>query len=257
MKTDPMRPSIIRTNSRYRGPTGLGNYSNFLLESIHDMKLLGATLDRNENIEGHKGQTDHIKDNFSAYLHGDADITASADSATILFHTTRPANVSTDLMSGDWAVYGSASRSSSDEATVITSPGLLDPAGIGAQLLGEEGDIFYIRMKVKHIEGDTSGFSIGSHNINYGEGDVENKQIPQNGTTIYVDKRLYCRHRGPFTVNIDVHNTPDQLEMGRIEVSEVSIHYAEEHHLAMAPIDMEMKSRARHLEARLKSIINT
>lgn len=257
MYNDPLRPSIIRTNSRYRGPTGLGDYSNFLLESIHDMKLLGAMLDRNENIEGHKGQAYHIQDNFNAYLHGDADITSSADSATVLFHTTIPAKINTDLMSGDWAVYGSTTRETTDEGVEIDSPGLLDPAGVGAQLIGEEGDIFYVRMKVKHLHGDTTGFAIGSHNINHGEGDMENKQIPQNGATIYVDKRLYCRHRGPFTVNIDVHNLPDQLENGAVEVSEVSIHYAEEHHLAMSPIDMEMKSRIRHLEQRLKGIINT
>lgn len=253
-----IQPTIIRKNARFRGPTGLSDYSNYLLETIHDMKLLGGTMDRNENIPGHRGQSDHIKDNLKAYLHGDAAITASVDSATVLFHVTEPVQKNMDIMSTDWADYGSVERSSLQvPGALLSSPGLLDPAGVSTQLIGEEGDIFYLRMKVVHKSGNTLGFSIGSHNINYGEGDMERKTISQNSTTNYVDKRLYCKHRGPFTVNIDVHNLPDFLEPGAVEISELSIHYAEEHHLSVSPVDTEIKSRVNQLESKLKNIINT
>lgn len=251
-----LRPSTIRTNSRFRGPTELGKYTNFILEAVHDMKHLGTVLDRNDFIVGHKGQTDFIQDNLAAYLNSEAPVTSYIDTATTLYHPFAHAIEDIDLMSPAWMVYGGCTKTLSGDATRLSTTGLASPSGIAIVQNVEEGNILYIRMKVKYISGDHTSFSIGSSNINQGEGNQEKFEIPENGSTIYIDKRLHCLHREPISINIDVQHSPDALEPTVIEVSNVEIKYMTENELKLTPINTTIKSKVNSLEDRLKNIIN-
>lgn len=250
------RPSLIRTNSRYRGPTERDKYTNFILETVHDLKLLGAIMDRNEYVPGHRGHTDFIQDNFAAYFSGEGKpITANISSASRLLHVKDNVFDELDLMSPQWATYGSCIRASTANGVSLESPGLSDPSGIKTQIEVQEGDIIYLRMGVKLLSGDGSAFTIGSHNINQGEIDIKKIEIPSKGTTIFVDKWLYCKHREVIEINIDVHYLPTTLNPAKVEVFDVEIRYMTDHPLTIQPINTEIKSRVNTLEDRIKNMI--
>ena len=111
-------------------------------------------------------------------------------------------------------------------------------------------------MGVRVISGDHTALTIGSHDINQNESDLERYKLPENGSIIYIDKRLYCKHREPITINIDVHNLPDILQATSIEVFELSIQYLSENGLVVEPINTVLKSRVNTLESNIKNIIN-
>ncbi|MDK2600658.1 hypothetical protein QO179_24500 [Bacillus stercoris] len=253
---DNLRPTMIRTNSRFRGPTELNKYSNFILETVHDMKLLGSVMDRNEYVVGHRGQTDYINDNFVALVNGGTQITSNIGTASIIYHPTDNVFEAIDLMSTDWGTYGECTKSEGEKGTILTTTGLKDPSGISRQKYVEEGDIIYIRMGVRLLSGDGTAFTIGSHDINQGEGDIKKIKIPQNGGTIYVDKRLHCLHREPISINIDVHNTPDMLQATSIEIFDLEIRYMTENKVTVQPNDTVVKSRINSLEDKIWNIIN-
>lgn len=251
-----LRPTLTRTNSRFRGPTELSKYSNYILETVHDLKLLGSVLDRNEFIHGHRGQTDFIKDNFVAYVGGGEQITSNINTAATLYTPGKPVFDSLDLMDSNWTAYNGCTKTAFQDKIRLQSDGLLDPAGIGIEKQVEEGDVIYIRMGVRLLSGNGSAFTIGSHNINQNEGDVKRFKIPQNGSTIYVDKRLYCKHREPITINIDVQNVPDVLQETAVEIFNVEIKYMSENSLTVAPTNTVVKSQINNLESNIKNIIN-
>jgi hypothetical protein len=251
-----LRPTTIRTNSRFRGPTELEKYSNFVLETVHDLKLLSSVMDRNDYIEGHRGHTDYINDNFVAYVGGGVPITSNIATASTLQVTKEDVFDSLNLMDANWVAHNGCSKTQTETGVQLSTSGLLDPAGIKTQKYVEEGDIIYIRMGVRFISGDNESFTIGSSNINQGDGDLEKFKLPQNGSTIYIDKRLYCKHREPIEININVHNVPDILTATNVEVFDVEIKYMSENNLAVAPINTQVKSKVNELEDKVKNIIN-
>lgn len=251
-----LRPTAIKTNARFRGPTELEKYSNFILETTHDLKLLGSVMDRNDFVEGHRGQTDFIRDNLAAYINGGAPLTTRLSTAATLAHPTGSVFGSVDLTQVDWTPYGGCQKAGIDGGVRLTTTGLQDPSGVANQKYVEEGDILYIRMGVRLLSGDGRAFSVGSHDINQGEGDLTKFEIPANGSTIYIDKRLYCRHREPISINIDVHNLPDVLVATAVEVFDVDVQYLSENHLTVQPVDTVVKSKINNLESTIKNIIN-
>lgn len=250
------RPTMMRTNSPFRGPTEINKYSNFILESVHDMKLLGAMMERNDYIQGHKGQADFIYDNFAAYISGDAPVRANMATAGVIRHPQGDVLDSMDLMDLNWVAYGGCTRAETESGVTLQTTGIQDPSGIATQKIVEEGQIIYIRLAVKLLSGQGEAFSVGSHDINQGEGDMKKFKIPQNGSTIYLDKRLYCKHREPISINIDVHNLPDMLEPTKVEISHVEIKYLSENDVSVTPIDTSLKTRVNSLEDRIQNIIN-
>jgi hypothetical protein len=257
-----LRPTTIRTNSRYRGQTEIEKYANFVLESVHDLKLLGSVMDRNEYIDGSKGHTDFINDNFAAYVSGGADITANINTASVLYSPledliARDATTGyVDVMTSEWTTANGCTKTKATTGVVLSSTGLQDPAGILTVQNVKEGDIIYIRMAVKFLSGDSTSFTVGSHDINQNTGDVETFPLPQNGTTIYIDKRLYCKHREPISINIDVQNTPATLQATSVEIFDVEVRYILEDKVAVLPVNTSLKSRLNSLESDIRNIIN-
>lgn len=251
-----LRPTTIRTNSRFRGPTELEKYANFVLESVHDLKLLGGVMDRNEFVDGHRGQTDYIDDNFVAYVGGGTPITANINTASTIYSPLGDVFQNVDPKSVDWTSYNGCTKTATTTGVRLVGDGLLQPAGIQIQKYVEEGEILYVRMGVKLISGDGTAFTIGSHDINQGEGDLKKIKLPSNGSIIYVDKRLYCKHREPITINIDVYNLPDMLRPATVEVFDVEIKYLSEEKVTVVPTNTVIKSQINALENKIKNIIN-
>lgn len=251
-----LRPTAIRTNSRFRGPTELEKYTNFVLETVHDLKLLGSVMDRNDFVQGHKGQTDFINDNFTALVTGGTTITSNVDTASTIYHPIGDVFEEINLVDNNWSEYGECQRFETQNGIQLHTNGLLDPSGIATQKYVEEGDILYIRVGVKYVSGDHDSFSLGSHDIGQGEGDITKYKLPQNGTIIYLDKRLYCKHREPISINIDVNNLPDFLEPTTVEITSIEIKYLREDKVKVQPVDTVVKSKINNLDSKLRNIIN-
>jgi hypothetical protein len=161
-----------------------------------------------------------------------------------------------DVMTAAWSEANGCTRTLAPGGIQLSSTGLLDPAGIFSVQEVKPGDIIYIRMGVKFISGDNTSFTIGSHNINQNAGDVKKFTLPSNGSTIYVDKRLYCKHREPISINIDVQNTPANLQATAVEIFDLEVSYIMEDSVRVLPINTTLKSRLNRLESDIQNIIN-
>jgi hypothetical protein len=258
---DDLRPTMIRTNSRYRGITEREKYSNYVGETIHDLRLLGKVMFGDELIEAY-GHEFNIKDNLASYITGEGTHTKSnIASATTLYGTTEHIEVSggklADLIpSATWVAYGGCTKTQTPTGISLASDGAFGVSGIGTSLNVEEGQIIYIRMAVKNVGSvPVEHFALGSEDINQGQGDITKYKIPQNGSTIYIDKRLYCTHREPVTLSIDVQNLPDVLSTPHVEISEVEIKYMTENKMTLGSLDGVIKPKINLLESKVENII--
>lgn len=252
-----LRPTMIRTNSRFRGPTEIVKFTNFVQEAAHDIKLLANVMDGNDFLKK-DGHTDFIYNNFAKLVNGtDEGIHANSPSVATLCRPTDNVFKNLNLLSSDWIAYGSCVRTGANDIYQLESPGLLDPSGISTELMVDAGQVIYIRMAVRLLEGDTTSFSLGSDNITNGteKGDIKRFILPQNGSTIYVDKRLYCQHRESINLNIDVHRLPHNLQAAKVEVSNVEIRYMTENNVLLQPSNGVLKPRVDLLHDKIDSIV--
>lgn len=258
---DELKPTMMRTNARYRGITEREKYSNFVGETIHDLRLLGKVMYGNAQTESY-GQEFNIRDNLSSYITGEGtEIKSNIATATTLYGTTGDVRVGEEklgdlLASPAWVAYGGCTKVETEDGAGLVSDGAFGISGIGSVVDAEEGQIIYMRMAVRKL-GDVpvEHFSLGSDDINQGQGDTSKFKIPENGSTIYVDKRLYCTHREPVTLAINVQYMPDALKSPAVEISEVEIKYMTENKMSLAALDEEIKPRINLLESKVENII--
>lgn len=64
------KPSLIKTNARYRGPTESNKYINLIHETLHDLRLLCYKIDSNEKDRNNIGQKEAIEANMKYYITG-------------------------------------------------------------------------------------------------------------------------------------------------------------------------------------------
>jgi hypothetical protein len=255
------RPTMMKTNSRYRGMTEREKYGNYVGEAIHDLRLLGKLMHGDEIMEEY-GQEYNIKDNFSTYVTGEGDVLKSnIETATKLCGSlddikSGSDNIANLIPSNAWSAYGGCTKTETSNGISLASDGFFGASGIGNQVSVEEGQIIYIRMAIKKTGVSlVEDFAIGSTDINQGQGDITKFKIPENGSTIYIDKRLYCMHREPVTLSIDVQHMPEELGEPEVEISEVEIKYMTENNMSIGSLDGEVKPRINLLEDQIKNII--
>lgn len=249
---------MIRTNSRYRGQTEAMKFANFVQEAVHDIKLLGAVMDSNE-ATNQLGHSDYIYNNFASFADGSSEeIKSSVSSASVLCHPTEDIFENLNLLDSSWVTYGNCVKSGTQSLVTLSSPGTANPCGIATQIPVEEGDIIYIRMGVKLTSGSTTGFSIGSDNITNGElvGDTKKFTPPSNGSIIYIDKRLYCQHREPININIDVNRLPTTLHAATVQLIDVQIKYMTEDNVSIQSGNRFMKPGINLMNDKIDSIVN-
>lgn len=250
-----LRTSVEKSNARYRGVTEKTEYTNYVLSAVHDMKLLGKVLDTDEYNPAYIGQSDAIESNFANMLYGSKEpIISNTKEVVTIYHPTENLFPTNDLMDTKWTVYGECTkRLTEDKTVVLTSTGRQQNAGIRRTVDGKEGDIYYIRVAIKLIDGATDSFSIGSENINFGKEDVS-KQKLEKDVVLFMDKRLYCKERTEIVLNIDVNRLSTNLSVASVEVLEAEIRRMEESEVSIAPIQTKLRVESNRMKEKLKEL---
>lgn len=249
------QPTMIHTNARFRGPTESLKYSNMINETVHDLILLATILDRNRG----KGQSDYIENNFSQYLNGEgneiyANIPSVAKFAKVLGEKIEDL----DLTDSDWASYGGCVVSGTKAAPVLLSEGAGDPCGVAYSLDVEEGEILYIQMNAALVSGDNTFLSIGSEDVNQGEGFYKIFTLSNQESEGYIDAVIRCRHRERIKLNIDLFRGAERLSSKSVKVLGLKILQLEEVDLKVEPTNSNIKSRINKISneiANLKNIL--
>lgn len=228
-------------------------------EAVHDIKTLGTVMDMNE-YTGQSGHSNYIYNNFAIFANGlmGGEIKSNISSASVLCHPYKDVFDNLNLLNTTWATYGNCTKTGTQDKVVLSSPGTADPCGIAAQFIAEEGNIIYIRVGVRLVSGNTTGFSLGSDNITNGaiKGDTKTFKLPQNGSIIYLDKRLYCQHREPVNINIDVNRLPTTLQAATVELSSIEIKYMTEDNVSVQSGNLQLKPSINLMNDKVQSIVN-
>lgn len=244
-----MRPNTIRTNARYRGPSEVSKYHNFVGEVLHDITLLGKIIDTNE-LNQIKGQSDHIKENLSAYFSGDTgEVYSNTRTATTLIGVDSPLLEEVDFSLPGWIEYGDCVA----ETNTLQSPGTSDPCGVRYPVGVQEGQVIYIRMFVKLLTGTAQYFTIGSHNVNQGEGSLSTFNI--NSTGRWVGHYITCKHKEEIDITVDVHRLAQTTFAGKVQISDASIMYVDRRDYNLEPLNIGLKAKLNVLEREIQNII--
>jgi hypothetical protein len=234
------KPSGTKANARYRGVTDLEQYSNFVLESAHDMTLLSHVLTGNEKT-GVPGHEKAIQDNYIALFNGGVSPVAyDSFTASTLVRLNRNKPIAIPAIE-TWQSVGGASVVKTSAGYQINSPGTYSTAGIHTSLYVSPGDIICIRLRAQ-TNTDLLDFSIGSDNLN-GIGSLQKFPIKTDTYGFYVDYRLYCRNHETIFLSIYLHDKPATTPVAcSAIISDVGLYYADEVPVSLAPLNGELKT---------------
>lgn len=256
---DKLTSSVLRTNARFRGPTELNQYINLVNETVHDMKILGTILDRDDFIFSYeRGQTDFIEDNMLLYFSGFSgfmsSITSSIDTAGTLVKQGNPFIENVDLLAPEWLLYGECLRGGTSQKTTLASPNTTTPSGISHAIEVQEGQNIMIRMAVRNITGESNDITIGSQDINNGAGSTKKFVVKNSYGPTYISHVIEPKHKGNITLSLEVKNSVSGI--GKVEIEELSVTLLEKEKVSLQPLNRTMKSRVNALSSEIKNIIN-
>jgi hypothetical protein len=250
-----LKPSFHRANARFRGVTDFHQYANFLNESGHDLFRLFSEMFGNDhrNTPGHQRE---MKDNFVAAMNGGRDVgKAQLFTAATLYKIDDARNVPLPAL-GQWIPLNGAGRTEATDGLVISSAGLQDPVGLYSTMYVEPGDKLYIRLKAKSTNG-APDFSFGSNNLRTGpNANGDTRKVPLEAGADYqlYDYILRCQYAGTVSININVHENPEQLRVSTVQVKDLEISYIQEKDLQFAPLEGRLKTEVGQIEERINSI---
>ena len=235
-----LKPSGTKSNSRYRGVTDLMQFSNFVLESAHDMNLLAHELTGNEPT-GKLGHEKEIEDNYISLFNGGVNPASySSFTASTICKVNRSRAVKVPALD-TWEKVNGCTVTKSGTTYKLSSPGTLDPCGVRTGIFVFPGDIIYFRLKVSSTT-NLDAFTFGSENINRGAGDLKKVNIIANSDGLYVDYRLYCTSQETIFLNVYVHKQPSTLKAQSVSVQLIECFYAEEVPVNVTPLNGELKN---------------
>ena len=234
------KPSVARTNSRYRGVTKKIQYTNFLLEAVHDMTILCNIMTGNEKT-GMLGHELGIENNYLSIFNGDRDPGMyNIFTASKLCKAEKKKPLPLPALD-KWEVVNNCTVTKKGDGFLLKSPGLLDPCGIRTPLYVMPGQVLYIRLKLKNTA-PVDSFKFGSVNLNQNEGALKSLSFSQSNDGFFVDYRLYCKHQETIFLNLFVHHLPSSLKAQEIEVLSFEAMYFNELDVATMPLNHQMKS---------------
>lgn len=248
------KPSFHKANSRYRGVTEHSQYTNFVLESAHDLLLLSHISTGNEStlIKGHEKE---MFDNFVSIMTGDEEIGRSN-----LFTSSTLQKINKDRavpVPGleSWSPLNGCTQTQNGTTFTLSSQGLQDPVGMYSTIWVEPGDKLYIRLKVRS-NGGAPAFSFGSNNMrtNGSIGDTKAVNISTNQEFQIVDYVIHAQYAQFISLNINVHEAPNTLSATSIEVKDLEVHYFQESLIQAASFDTIIKPAVNVLEEKINSI---
>lgn len=249
------KPSFHKANARYRGVTELSQYTNFVLESAHDLLLLGHITEGNEatNKAGHKKE---MYNNFVSIMTGDQEVGKSnLFTASTLQKIDYSRTVPVPGLNS-WSPVNGCTKTTVGDAIKLSSNGLLDPVGMYSTLYVEPGEKLYIRMKVRSTAG-ASDFSFGSNNMRMGpdnNGDTKKVPLAASNEFITVDYVLRFQYAESISININVHEDPNALRATNIEVKDLEIYYFDEAPIQVSSFHTVIKPSIDELEEKINSI---
>jgi hypothetical protein len=225
-------------------------------EVAHDISLLARKLDRNEFIfQLERGQSDFIKDNMAVYFNGEnRPLTSNVGSAVKLIELQDPTPVVTDLVNTAWVAYGGCVKGGNASERTLESPGTQNPSGVGTTLTVVEGQVIYIRMKVRKISGTGTTLTLGSVDVNNGEGFLTPVTLPSDGSTIYIGVMVECKHKESITLNVDLaRGANTTLTVG---ISDLTVSNLEIDNLHLQASNGTLKQRINILQDEIENIMN-
>lgn len=250
-----LKPSYHKANARYRGVTELSQYTNFVLETAHDLLLLSSVTTGNEATQT-KGHEQELYDNFVSIMTGDREVGKSnLFTASTLQRIDYSRTVSIPALS-KWSVQNGCTMTNTEEVYKLHSNGLLDPVGMYSTLYVEPGDKLYIRLKARSQTGATD-FSFGSNNMRMGpdtNGDTRKVALEASADFITLDYVLRFQYAEAVSINLNVHQDPDTLKAADVEIKDLEIYYFDEVPMSVASFDTDIKPGVDELEEQLNSI---
>lgn len=247
------KPTFHKANARYRGVTELGQYSNFILESAHDIVHLNHLISGNEK-KGVVGQLNEIENNFRAITSGDREV---AKSNVFTASTLNKVGEAIDIPAlENWSPLNKCAIVKTDTSVILESKGLVDPVGIHTPLYVQPGQLIYIRLKVKSATGAPT-FTIGSSDIRTGpteSGILKTFSIPKNNDYLLIDFVLPCKYSETINLAINIHQTPDELKAESVEIKDFEIHYLESRDVSVKSYREEIKPMLNAMNKQLYSI---
>lgn len=247
------RPTFHKANARYRGVTELGQYSNFVLESAHDILRLNHLIYGNKNKEVN-GQLNDIEDNFRAIVSGDREVSkVNLFTAATLNKIDEPITVP-DLE--NWNQLNECIVKKTDDGVILESKGLVGTVGIYTPIYVQSGQKIYIRLKVKSKSGAPT-FTIGSANIRTGPsstGATKTTPVPQNDEYLLIDYIIPCKYTETIHLNINIHHLPQFLKQEEVEIKDFEIYYLDSKEISLKSYEEDIKPTLNAMNTQLKSI---
>lgn len=249
------KPSFHKANAPYRGVTSLNQYSNFVLESAHDILQLSHILTGNEK----KGVTGHQKDvekNFMSIMTGDEEVgrTNLFTSSTLRKIDKERALYTPPVLS--WSKLNGCVVTDTGDGYELSSEGLLDPVGIYKNIYVQPGDFIYMRLKAKSVSGAES-FSFGSNNKREGANKVgDTKQVTLvagEGFKVF-DYIIACKYAQTISLSINVHEKPNTLTPTKVIVKDVEVFYMQEKPVRISSFEKDIKPAINTIEERINSM---
>lgn len=248
------KPTFHKANARYRGVTELGQYSNFILESAHDIVHLNHLISGN-NKKGITGQLNEIENNFRAITSGDREV---ASSNIFTASTLNKIGDSIDIPAlENWSPLNKCAIVKTDTSVILESKGLVDPVGIYTSLYVQPGQLIYIRLKVKSTTGAPT-FTIGSSNIRTGPsentGILKTFPVSKGNDYSLIDFVLPCKYSETINLTINIHQVPEELKAENVEIKDFEIYYLESKDISVKSYREEIKPMLNAMNKQLQSI---
>lgn len=249
------KPSFHKANARYRGVTEHSQYTNFVLESAHDLMLLSTVTTGNEAIDK-TGHNQSVYDNFASIMTGDKEVGKSnIFTASTLQKIDHSKTITVPELTS-WSKVNGCTVAKTGDTYKLTSNGLLDPVGIYSTLYVEPGDNIYIRLKARSTAG-APDFSFGSNNMRKGPtvtGDVRKVPLAASSEFVTYDYVLRSQYAQAISISLNVHKEPAILAAGNVEIKDFEIYYIEESPIQVSSYHTGIKPNLDELEEKINSI---
>lgn len=251
-----LRPTMINTNARFRGPTESLKHVNMVNETVHDLILLSSVLNGNEKRIGH---SDLIKNNFSKYVNGVESPTASnIESASTIY--TKGENLTTndwELHKLElWATTSGLSIAKNEESYIVDVAGTVKPAKMYVDIEVDVGDILFMRVGIIHSSQDQklTSIKIGSENVNQNVPSFLEYPLPKNASIGYIDHMIECLYRETITLEINVLPAEAVSNSGQITILFPEMKKLHKREVKLIPTNTEIKARLNDLEAEIENL---
>lgn len=249
------KPTFHRSNARYRGVTDKSQYTNFILETVRDLLHLSHITTGNEATDT-KGHEKEIMENFLSIMTGDHEVGRSnIFTASTLRKVDKDRELNIPALTS-WSSLNECEVKMSGDSYILESPGLKSDVGMYTTIFAEPGDSIYIRLKVRSDEG-AADFSFGSNNMRTGptsNGDTKKVPILKNKDYVIVDHVIRFKYAESVSININVHQEPDALGSGTIQVKDVEIYYINESDMEISPYHTDVKPNLSRIEDEIRAI---